>query len=112
MLDEKWEFGNKHITYYTDIFGFSGEKQHRVKLVLGRLAMRILMEEFGVEEHRFIIQDDSHWLIALQVCSYQGVGRFVMGLIRDIDIIDSPDFVAYLRGDLDILTEKLGRRMD
>jgi predicted DNA-binding transcriptional regulator YafY len=112
MLDEKWEFGNKHITYYTDIFGFSGEKQHRVKLVLGRLAMRILMEEFGVEEHRFIIQDDSHWLIALQVCSYQGVGRFVMGLIRDIDIIDSPDFLAYLRGDLNILTEKLGQRMD
>jgi hypothetical protein len=31
-----------------------------------------------------------------------------MGLIRDIDIIDSPDFVAYLRGDLNILTEKLG----
>lgn len=108
MLDEKWEFGNKHITYYTDIFGFSGEKQYRVKLTMGRLAMRILMEEFGVEEHRFIIVDDSHWLISLQVCSYQGVGRFVMGLIKDVEIVDSPDFVDYLRGDLEVLTKKLG----
>lgn len=108
VLDEKWEFANHHITYYTDVFGFSGEKQYRVKLRLGRLSMRILMEEFGVEEHQFVIDDDSHWLFSTLVCSYQGIGRFVIGLIHDIDIIDSPAFEDYLRRDLDILTQKLG----
>lgn len=107
MLSEKWEFANRHITFYTDIFGFSGEKQYRVKLRLGRLSARILMEEYGIEEHRMVILDDSHWLFSTYVCSYQGVGRFVMGLIKDIDIIDSPDFVDYLRRDSDILTKKL-----
>ena len=107
VLDEKWEFANRHITYYTDVFGFSGEKQYRVKLRMGRLAMRVLMEEYGVEEHQFVITDDSHWLFSTLVCSYQGVGRFVMGLIQDIDIVDSPNFKEYLRRDLNILTEKL-----
>lgn len=107
VLDEKWEFTTRHITYYTDVFGFSGEKQYRVKLRLGRLAMRVLMEEYGVEEHQFVIADDSHWLFSTLVCSYQGVGRFVMGLIQDIDIVDSPNFKEYLRRDLNILTEKL-----
>lgn len=107
VLDEKWEFANRHITYYTDVFGFSGEKQYRVKLRMGRLSMRVLMEEYGVEEHQFVIMDDSHWLFSTLVCSYQGVGRFVMGLIQDIDIVDSPNFKEYLRRDLNILTEKL-----
>jgi hypothetical protein len=74
---------------------------------MGRLAMRVLMEEYGVEEHQFVITDDSHWLFSTLVCSYQGVGRFVMGLIQDIDIVDSPNFKEYLRRDLNILTEKL-----
>lgn len=107
VLDEKWEFANRHITYYTDVFGFSGEKQYRVKLRMGRLSMRVLMEEYGVEEHQFVIMDDSHWLFSTLVCSYQGVGRFVMGLIQDIDIVDSPNFKEFLRKDLNILTEKL-----
>lgn len=107
VLDEKWEFGNKHITYYTDVFGFSGEKQHRVKLLMGRLSMRVLMEEYGVEEYQFVIVDDSHWLFSTLVCSYQGIGRFVMGLIGDIEIVDSPNFKEYLCKDLNILTEKL-----
>jgi predicted DNA-binding transcriptional regulator YafY len=110
VLNEKWEFGSKHITYYTDVFGFSGEKQYRVKLLLGRLAMRILMEEYGVEAHQLVIVDDSHWLFSTLVCSYQGVGRFVMGLIKDIDIVDSPNFKEYLRADLNILTEKLASK--
>jgi predicted DNA-binding transcriptional regulator YafY len=110
VLNEKWEHTKQHITYYTDIFGFSGEKQYRVKLRMGRLSMRILMEEYGVEEHQFVILDDSHWLFSTFVCNYQGVGRFVMGLIKDIDIIESPNFEEYLREDLNILTKKIANK--
>jgi len=29
--------------------------------------------------------------------SYEGVGRFVIGLLHDIEIIDSPDFEDFVR---------------
>ena len=31
-----------------------------------------------------------------EVCSFEGVGRFVIGLIEDIEIIDSTEFKTYL----------------
>jgi hypothetical protein len=68
------------------------------------------MEEYGVEEHQFVILDNSHWLFSTFVCNYQGVGRFVMGLIKDIDIIESPNFEEYLREDLNILTKKIANK--
>jgi hypothetical protein len=30
------------------------------------------------------------------VCNYVGVGRFVMGLLDDVEIVASPDFEAYI----------------
>lgn len=109
LLPEKWEFGNKHIAYHTDLFGFSGEKTSRVKLRMGTLATRMLMEEYGVKDTQLVIDDEYHNIFATSVCNYQGIGRFVMGLINDIEIIDSPGFVDYLRRNLSILTEKLAK---
>ena len=107
ILPEKWKFGNKHIAYHTDLFGFSGEKTSRVKLRMGTLATRVLMEEYGVKDTQMVIDGEYHRIFATSVCSYQGVGRFVMGLINDIDVIDSQGFVDYLRGNLNTLTKKL-----
>lgn len=107
IMNEAWDFTNKHLAYYTDIFGFSGEKQIRIKLRLGKLAVSILKEEYGVEEWQLVIDDDSHWIYSTYICAYEGVGRFVLGLIQDIDIIDSPGLKEYLLRSSDILTKKL-----
>lgn len=106
VLDEPWEYTTRHINYYTDIFGFSGERQSRVKFIMGRLATRVLMEEYMVDESQFVIVDDHHWMIVLKVCGFKGVGRFYFGLFHDIDIVDSPDFTAYIKENLHILTNK------
>ena len=107
ILDEAWKYTTQHIFYYTDIFGFSSEHPVRVKLVMGRLASRVLMEEYMIEENQFVIIDDHHWMIALKVCGFKGIGRFVLGLLNDIEVVDSPEFMAYLRENLQLLTEKL-----
>ena len=74
---------------------------------MGTLATRVLMEEYGVKDTQMVIDGEYHLIFATSVCSYQGVGRFVMGLINDIDVIDSQGFVDYLRENLNTLTKKL-----
>lgn len=101
LLREHWTHAARHITYYTDLFGFSAETTHRVVLRLGRLATRILIEEYGISPTQLVIDgDDGHMLYALRVCSYQGVGRFVLGLINDVQVVQGDGLRNYLRRQL------------
>ena len=107
MLDSEWEHEAEHRCGYIDIFRNMGFEQMRVQLRLGVMAHNLLIEEYPLSERDLTQLDDTHWLLDTQVCNYAGVGRFVMGLIEDIEIIDSPDFVAYLRTKREALERKL-----
>ena len=107
MLDSEWEHEAEHRCGYIDIFRNMGFEQMRVQLRLGVMAHNLLIEEYPLSERDLTQLDDTHWLLDTQVCNYAGVGRFVMGLIEDIEIIDSPDFVAYLRTKQEALERKL-----
>jgi predicted DNA-binding transcriptional regulator YafY len=98
ILNTHWQSPTKHIHFYTDIFGFSSETTHRITLRLSSLAMRLLIEEYGVQETQMMIDsDDVHRIISLQVCSYQGIGRFVLGLLGEVEVLKGDDFKSYLR---------------
>ena len=107
MLDSEWEHEAEHRCGYIDIFRNMGFEQMRVQLRLGVMAHNLLIEEYPLSERDLTQLDDTHWLLDTQVCNYAGVGRFVMGLIEDIEIIDSPDFIAYLRTKREALERKL-----
>ena len=74
-----------------------GFEQMPVKLLLGVMAHNLLIEEYPLAERDLTQTDDKHWLLDTMVCNYAGIGRFVMGLAEDIEVIDSPDFSAFLR---------------
>ena len=61
------------------------------------LSHNLLVEEYPLSERDIKQIDESHWLLDTEVCNYLGIGRFVMGLAEDIEVIESPDFVDYLR---------------
>lgn len=107
MLDSEWEHEAEHRCGHIDIFRNMGFEQMRVQLRLGVMAHNLLIEEYPLSERDLTQLDDTHWLLDTQVCNYAGVGRFVMGLIEDIEIVDSPDFVAYLRTKREALERKL-----
>ena len=106
VLERKWEFMTKHGDFYTDMFGFSGEKQYRVTLRLGYLASRILREDYGVDQSELYAEDGEHSLFTTKVCSFQGIGRFVLGLANDVEVLGCEDFRAYLNGILHSLTKR------
>ena len=97
VLDDAWANEHKHRNHYTDIFMFSGDTQHHVVLHLDRLAYNIITEEYP-KSIDFIEQiGDSNWQLSIDVCSFKGIGRFVLGLSNHITAIENDDFKEYLR---------------
>ena len=96
ILEEEWQHAIKHEQGYIDVFRITGFEQHRVCLKLGMLARNLLIEEYPLAERDVKPMSDGVWLLDTNVCSYKGVGRFVMGLLDDIEIVDSPEFSAYI----------------
>ena len=93
---------------YIDIFRMTGFDQRRVQLRLGMLARNLLIEEYPLAERDIKQIDSKHWLLDTQVCNYVGIGRFAVGLLDDIEIVDSPDFNDYIRQYLCSVVEKVG----
>ena len=107
VLDSEWQHEAEHRCGYIDIFRNMGFEQKRVQLQLGVMAHNLLIEEYPLSERDLTQVDDTHWLLNTMVCNYAGIGRFVMGLIDDIEIIDSPEFIDFLRTKQKILETRL-----
>ena len=60
------------------------------------LSRNLLVEEYPLAERDIRQLDDGLWLLETKVCNYLGVGRFVIGLMEDIEIVDSTDFKRYI----------------
>lgn len=107
LLDILWSHKAEHAPFHTDLFRFSGERRFTVRLLLGHLATSLLLEEFPEAEEELTLYDDGRHLLETKVCSFKGVGRFVMGLFDDIEVVDSPEFQAWLNERLRDLTKKI-----
>lgn len=97
LVDLRWSYREEHRPLLVDLFHFSGESTTRVALRLGVLAKSVLLDEYPQAERRLMLEDDSHWLWEDEFCSMKGVGRFVMGLLEDIEIVDAPELEDYIR---------------
>ena len=85
----------------------TGFEQHRVRLELGMLARNLLLEEYPLSERDMVELGDGRWLLDTKVCNYLGIGRFVLGLMSDIKIIDSPDFEVYIKGEINSMLNSI-----
>ena len=97
VLDTEWQHQAEHRCGHIDIFRNMGFELKRVRLRLGVMAHNLITEEYPLSERDLQQIDEGSWLLDTEVCNYAGIGRFVMGLAEDIEVIDSPDFTDYLR---------------
>jgi predicted DNA-binding transcriptional regulator YafY len=109
MLNEEWKYADSHKEGYIDIFRMTGFEQHRVCLELGMLARNLLVEEYPLSERDIRQIDDGHWILDTMVCNYKGIGRFVMGLMEDIKIVDSPEFRDYIDDKINFISSSIKR---
>lgn len=97
VLDDSWFNKPKHKPVHTDIFMFSGEERHRVRLRLGQLSRNLMAEEYPLSDPGVTPDPDGkHWTLDIEVASYLGIGRFVLGLFDDITIIGDEGFKTYI----------------
>ena len=101
ILEKEWEYESQHKKGYIDIFRMHGFNKFNVKLKLGVKAASLLKEEFPLAEKHLVEHTDNndsrYYILDLDVCSYEGVGRFVLGLLDDIEVIGSEDFKIFLK---------------
>ena len=96
ILDDTWQHAESHEEGYIDIFRMTGFEQYRVCIRLGMMAHNLLLEEYPLAERDIIQQGDS-WMLDTKVCNYRGVGRFVLGLMDDVEVLENEEFKQYLR---------------
>ena len=98
LLDEQWQYTQEHKKGFIDIFRMNGgDERYHIKLSLGLLARNLLVEEYPLAEQYLSEDNDSgRWILDTEVANYAGVARFVVGLLDDIHIIDSPELEAYI----------------
>lgn len=110
LLDLEWGNEAKHRQMFTDLFMFSGDERLPVRLKLDRLAYSLMIEEYP-KSAEFIVElpDETdnnegkapkYWLLSMDVASYLGIARFVLGLYSHIEIIDSPGFQDFINEEI------------
>lgn len=95
LLQDNWSNEESHQTSKTDCFRISSFEQSPVKLELSLMAKSLLVEEYPLAEMDLRHEDDK-WILETMVSGMEGVGRFVLGLLNEIKIIDSPALEDYI----------------
>lgn len=107
IKDKKWEHGDRHRAYITDLFGFSAEKSTRVVLRLTNVSKTILVEEFGYDESKILIEDGEHYLVSLAICNNHGIGRFIMGMLNEVEIVKGTSLKDYIDTEIQKYRDKM-----
>jgi hypothetical protein len=71
------------------------------------MARNLMVEEYPLSEKYITQLDENHWLLDTYVSNFKGVGRFVMGLLHEVEVVDSPEFKHYIKKQFKSLSEKV-----
>ena len=107
IQETSWEKEAEHKEGFIDVFHNSSDQRLSVTLRLGMAAANLLVEEFPLAEKYLKKEDDLHWLFSADVCRYEGVARFVLGLYEDVEIVDSPDFEGFMKEKVKKISERI-----
>lgn len=95
ILPIDWQHEDEHDKGYLDAFRMQGKTQMHVRLEMTLRARNLLCEEFPLAIPD-VTEKDGKFIFDSMVSKMEGVGRFVIGLMGDIRVLDSPELVAYI----------------
>lgn len=101
VLNDEWQFTDQHQQGYIDIFRISSDQLYPIVLELNLRAASLLNEEYPLAAKYLEKKSDNKWILSTNVCSFEGVGRFITGLWEDVEVIESDDLKEYLQNRLE-----------
>lgn len=127
---DTWSNEFAHHSLPMDAFRFHGETEYHIVLRLNRLAKNLLLEEFPLAEKNLVAQDgivmrqmvlseeafslpphdmeseeEDYWIWDGTVRGLDGVGRFVLGLEGNVEVMEGDALIDWLRGHADHIVE-------
>jgi len=100
-------YTDQHRSAPMDVFRISSHQLIPVQLELNLRAFNLLTEEYPLAAKYIEQKSDNLWLFAAEVCGYEGVGRFVMGLPGNVKILQPQGLKEYVKSEIKKLEEKL-----
>lgn len=95
-----WKYAHLHERLGVDVFGMSGVQPVRVRLQLSLRAKQLLCEEFP-DAAGCIQNDGAHQFFDGSVYGFQGIGRFVMGLLDEVEVLEPQELIDYVKGKIE-----------
>lgn len=95
-IGAEWEFEEKHEVIDPDFFRMNGKRCYNITLKMTLKARNLLIEEYPLSQ-KYISYQNSCWILNTTVKDLAGVGRFYLGLSDQIEIIQSPELVSFVR---------------
>jgi proteasome accessory factor C len=92
----KYIYEQLHEKLEQGLFGFIGENNFSISLRLSKRAYQLLIEEFPDSIPFCKRKKSGHYIADIEVPQLQGIGRFVLGLPGEIEVLVGDEFKEYL----------------
>ncbi len=92
-----WEFERLHHSTPVDVFRNTGELNKQVEFQLNLRARNLLVEEYPLSEQFITKTAKNRFLFKAVVAKYEGPGRFVLGIAKDILLVGDDGFREFLK---------------
>ncbi len=97
LINRDWENEQHHKILFTDAFKISSiEPVAMVKARLSLKAYNLLIEEYPLSR-QFIKEETKGYDLKIPVAGFAGIGRFVMGLPGEIEVLGTKGFKEFLK---------------
>ncbi|RCW32769.1 putative DNA-binding transcriptional regulator YafY [Marinilabilia salmonicolor] len=97
ILNESWEFEGLHKEGFMDVFRISTDRKIPVKLKLTLRGCELLKEEYPLAENHISTTGNNLFIFEAPICSFEGVGRFILGLCHEVEILEPPELKDFIK---------------
>lgn len=101
ILDEDWQNEEQHRKQNMDAWGCYGWRTYPITLRITMKVRNLLEEAYPMSmmtmEPDPQSKDGSHWILKTEVCSFSGVAQFIMGLIKEVEILEGDGLKRHLK---------------
>jgi proteasome accessory factor C len=94
-MKKKYQFEELHKKTVSDIFGLSGDANTWITLKLTLRAYLLLREDYPLSV-QFTEKDESTYSFHGPVANFEGIGRFVLGLIDEVEVKSPKSFQEFI----------------
>ncbi len=96
IMQEGWKCTKQHHKSPVDVFRMSGKTAEECVLKLNLRSGNLLIEEYPLAGKLLTKASKNTQIFTGQIYGYEGVGRFCMGLIDDVEIIKPDGLKSYI----------------